>query len=130
MKKLIRYNDETVKKMEVEMKVVLKELTSTKGQIETTEEKLRKVDKDYKQVIHILEIKISTLENKLLEKQGENEKLKLRVEEYKKSLTDREHEMEVFTRNRNTTVEKYEELVKSQHEELDRMKKEVKLTIK
>ncbi|XP_008214272.1 kinesin-like protein KIF20A [Nasonia vitripennis] len=125
MKKLITSNDEMAKKMEVEMKVVLKDLTSTKTKLADTEEKLRKVEKDYMQVIHILEMKISTLDNKVLEKQGENEKLKLRVEEYKKSLIDREHEMDVFTRNRNTTVEKYEKLVKSQNEELDRMRREI-----
>lgn len=126
MKKLIQSNDETVKRMEVEMKVALRDLTSAKHELSAAEEKFKKMSKETVQVIRILELKVGELENKVLEKQGENEKLKLRVEEYKKNWGHVQHEMEAKERNSNQTVEKYEELVANQRNELERAQKEVK----
>ena len=125
MKKLIQSNEETVHKLEGEIKRVLKDLTTTKDQLIKSEEKNKKLDKEYKQIIHIFEVKLGNLEQKILEKQNECEKLKLKIEELKKSLNDTQHELEVFTRNRDETVSKYEDLVRSQSDEMDRKNKEV-----
>ncbi|KAJ8678075.1 hypothetical protein QAD02_013862, partial [Eretmocerus hayati] len=125
MKILIQCNETTVKSMEVEMKAILKELTYVKDQLLLTEDKNRKMDKDYKKVVHILQSQVTNVEKKMKEKQDECVELTLKMEEIKKSLNDAEHELEVFIRNRDETVRKYEELVKSKEEKLDSKNKEV-----
>lgn len=125
MKSLIQNHEDTVKRMEAEMKVSLRELTVTKEQQIKAEEKVKKVEKEYMQVIHILERKIDASEQKMLEKQTENDKLKFTVQELKKSLDEVHLELESYTKNRNDMVSKYEDLVKSQSDEIDRLKKEV-----
>ncbi|XP_011493902.1 PREDICTED: kinesin-like protein KIF20A isoform X2 [Ceratosolen solmsi marchali] len=125
MKNLIQTNEEAIIKMEIEVKNILKDLTISKEQLTKTEERNKKIEKDYRQIIQILELKIDSLEDRLLQKRLENEQHKLTIEELKKSVDDTEHELEVFTKNRNETVAKYEDLVKSQYDELDFHRKEV-----
>ena len=112
-------------KMECEMKSLLKNFASIEDQLEKEKEKSKKVETELKQVIHILEIKVDTLEKKNQSKQIEVDKLKGKIEGLLKNVDENQHELEVFTRNRDETVSKYEELVKKQGDDLEFRKKEV-----
>ncbi|XP_058789708.1 kinesin-like protein KIF20A isoform X2 [Phymastichus coffea] len=117
--------EEQIRTLESETKTVLKECTMLKEQLTKSDEKSRKMEKDYRNVIHILEVKVGTLEKKYLEKETENEKLKQSIKDLKRSLDEAEHELIVFTRNRDETVSRYEDLLKVQCEDMENQKKEI-----
>ncbi|KAK9303562.1 hypothetical protein QLX08_004786 [Tetragonisca angustula] len=122
MKCMIQKNEEiddrSDKLMELEMKSTIKTLTETKEML------LRKED-----YIEQLQIRIKHNEEKAKildlcaqERKTENERLKNMNEELKNSIIEKEREMNAFMKNRDEMVTKYESLVKSQQEELEKQK--------
>lgn len=135
VKNLIQLNgtkEEQIRNLELEIKKILNDNTAVKEQLAKSEEKNKKMDKDYKQVIHILENKLDMNSQEALEKKIEMEQIKLKIykreqeiEDLKKKLNESEHELIEFTKNRDEYVSKYEQLLDSQREDLEKQKKEV-----
>ncbi|XP_015594412.1 kinesin-like protein KIF20A isoform X1 [Cephus cinctus] len=140
LKNMIRLNadSKTDQEMEASMKHVLKQLTETKealAKMESlykdteTEKQLchREIEtmtlrlQQYEQNVKILDL----LQQSSQERQIENEQLKKMNDELKNSLADKDREMEAFRKNREETAVKYDNLVKSQQEEIERQKREV-----
>ncbi|XP_066585225.1 kinesin-like protein KIF20B isoform X2 [Prorops nasuta] len=123
IKKLIG-NEDNSKSLEISLKSTLKELTKTKEMLSLKDEKIETLQmhlKTYEQNTRIGEI----LERTSKEQQLENERLRILMENLKKSISEKELEMESFMKNRDATVNKYESLVKALQEDLDREKREV-----
>ncbi|XP_015600828.1 kinesin-like protein KIF20A isoform X1 [Cephus cinctus] len=140
LKNMIQLNadSKTDQEMEASMKNVLKQLTETKealAKMESlykdteTEKELchRKIEsmtlrlQQYEQNVKILDL----LQQNCQERQIENEQLKKMNDELKNSLAEQDREMEAFRKNREEMAAKYDNLIKSQQEEIEKQKKEV-----
>ncbi|XP_023248047.1 kinesin-like protein KIF20A isoform X2 [Copidosoma floridanum] len=126
MKNLIRSNEETVFKMEGEMKSALLQYTNAQEELKSEGERRKKVRKDYEDVIHVLEKRIDELEETSLNKQAETEKLEKVVEELKKALSESDRQLEVFEKNQIKTLSQYDDVIASRNEELSQLKAENK----
>ncbi|KOX73748.1 Kinesin-like protein KIF20A [Melipona quadrifasciata] len=122
MKCMIQKNEESDdrsdKLMELEMKRTIKNLTEMKEMLSRKEEYIEQLQ---------IRIKHNEEKAKILdlcaeERKTENERLKNLNEELKNSVIEKEREMEAFIKNRDELVTKYESLVKSQQEELEKQK--------
>lgn len=111
-------DDRSDKLMELEMKSTIKNLTETKEMLSRKEEYIEQLQIRIKHN----EEKAKILDLCVQERKTENERLKNMNEELKNSLIEKEREMESFMKNRDEMVAKYESLVKSQQEELEKQK--------
>ncbi|KYM94993.1 Kinesin-like protein KIF20A [Cyphomyrmex costatus] len=110
--------------METELKCAINELTQTKETLFQKEQHIKELK------IHLETSEKSArifnlLEQNAKEWQVENDRLRGVNNELRINLTQKEHEMDAFMKNRDETVTKYESLVKNQQEELDMQKREV-----
>lgn len=122
--------------MQKELKETLKELTETQEALRRTDDLYQRVKISSTSEIRLLETQISTLESKikLLETRqatmqheaAELERLRRENEELTISIAQKDQEMDSFQKNRDETNAKWENLMKSKQEELERSKTEVK----
>lgn len=118
----IESEDRSDKLMEFEMKNTIKDLTTTKEILSRKEEYIVQLEiraQNSEQNAKILDL----LQQSAQEGQAENQRLRAVNEELKHSLIEKEREMETFMKNRDDMVMKYESLVKTQQEELEKRKR-------
>lgn len=118
----IESEDRSDKLMEFEMKNTIKDLTTTKEILSRKEEYIAQLEiraQNTEQNAKILDL----LQQSAQEGQAENQRLRAVNEELKHSLIEKEREMETFMKNRDDMVMKYESLVKTQQEELEKRKR-------
>ncbi|KAL7304903.1 hypothetical protein TKK_0002705 [Trichogramma kaykai] len=125
LKKMLKETEETTTKMELELKKVLQDIVAANLEIQNYKDKCEKMDVEYRQVIHILEMRIGSLERTIVGKHEMIEKLQSKNSELENAIQNQEEEFQKFSANRNETVTKYENLVQVQSQELDKLKKEV-----
>ncbi|XP_012240128.1 kinesin-like protein KIF20A isoform X2 [Bombus impatiens] len=117
-------NDRSDKLMEIEMKSTIKNLTDTKEMLARKQEYIEQLEmrvKHSEQNAKILDL----LEQTAQERKEENERLRTVNDELRNGLIEKEREMESFMKNRDEMVAKYESLVKSQQEELEKQKQKL-----
>ncbi|XP_014472645.1 PREDICTED: kinesin-like protein KIF20B isoform X2 [Dinoponera quadriceps] len=130
LKRMIqRDDDEKTKRMtddcmEVELKSAISELTRTKEALSEKEHHIKELK------IHLGNFErnaklLNLLEENAKERQMENERLRNINDELRSNMTQKEHEMDAFVKNRDEMMTKYEALVRNQQEELDMQKREV-----
>ncbi|XP_018309472.1 kinesin-like protein KIF20B [Mycetomoellerius zeteki] len=124
LKHMIQKIERTDNVMEAELKCAINELTQTKETLFQKEQHIKELK------IHLENFEknakiFNLLEQNAKEWQVENERLRNINSELRISLTQKEHEMDAFMKNRDETVTKYETLVKNQQEDLDMQKREV-----
>ena len=120
----IENTERTDNVMEAELKCAINELTQTKETLFEKEQYIKELK------IHLENFEknakiFNLLEQNAKDWQIENERLRNINNELRTNLTQKEHEMDAFTKNRDETVTKYETLVKNQQEDLDMQKREV-----
>ncbi|KAK2582339.1 hypothetical protein KPH14_004675 [Odynerus spinipes] len=127
LKHLIQAKDvdeKSVTSMEIELKDTLRMLTDAKKALSYKEQQVENLEtrlKSLEQTTKFLEL----LQKEKEEQQAEREKLREVNEMLKESLATKEREMEEFIKNRNETLNKYDNLIKSLQEDLERQKREV-----
>ncbi|KYN11637.1 Kinesin-like protein KIF20A [Trachymyrmex cornetzi] len=120
----IENTERTDNVMEAELKCAINELTQTKETLFEKEQYIKELK------IHLENFEknakiFNLLEQNAKDWQVENERLRNINNELRTGLTQKEHEMDAFMKNRDETVTKYETLVKNQQEDLDMQKREV-----
>ncbi|XP_031832569.1 uncharacterized protein LOC116426957 [Nomia melanderi] len=114
------YKDD--KLMEIEMKNTIRDLMETQENLCKKEKYINELEmrvKTSEENVKMLEL----LQQSAQERQAEIDRLRTINEELKNSLTENEHEMKTFMKNRDKMVAKYETLVKNQQEELERQRR-------
>ncbi|KAG5345976.1 KI20A protein, partial [Acromyrmex heyeri] len=120
----IENTERTDNVMEAEVKCAINELTQTKETLFEKEQYIKELKihlENFEKNAKIFDL----LEQNAKDWQIENERLRNTNNELRISLTQKEHEMDAFMKNRDETVTKYETLVKNQQEDLDMQKREV-----
>lgn len=123
LKHMIQRNENT-ERMEAELKSTINELTQTKETLSQKEQYVKELNIRLENFDRNAKI-LNLLEETAKDRQLENERLRNINEKLRNNLTQKEHEMDTFMKNRNETMTKYEILVKNQQEELEREKREV-----
>ncbi|KAF7390834.1 hypothetical protein HZH66_009314 [Vespula vulgaris] len=127
LKQMIQAKDAEEKStlsMEKELKETLRALDDTKKVLSYKEQQVENLEtrlKSLEQTAKFLEI----LQKDKEEQQSEREKLRKINDMLKEDLATKEREMEEFKKNRNETLNKYDNLIKSLQEDVDRQKREV-----
>ncbi|XP_076237635.1 uncharacterized protein LOC143181206 [Calliopsis andreniformis] len=122
-------DDRDDKLMETEMKNTIRDLAQTKELLLRREEHIEDLEMRLKQTSEQNAKILDLLQQSAQERQAENERLRTMNEELKNSLIEKEREMEAFMKNRDEMVTKYEDLVKTQQDELEKQKREVYLLL-
>lgn len=130
LKQMIQAKDAEEKStlsMEKELKETLRALDDTKKVLSCKEQQVENLEtrlKSLEQTAKFLEI----LQKDKEEQQSEREKLRKINDMLKEDLATKEREMEEFKKNRNETLNKYDNLIKSLQEDVDRQKREVRIS--
>lgn len=112
--------------LEKELKETLRALADTKKVLSCKEQQVTDLEsrlKSLEQTTKFLEL----LQKDKEEQQTEREKLRKINDMLKEDLATKEREMEEFKKNRNETLSKYDNLIKSLQEDVDRQKREVRI---
>lgn len=115
-------DDKDDKLMEIEMKNTIRDLMKTQEKLCEKEKYIDELEmrvKTSEENVKMLELLQQSAQQRL----AEIERLRTINEELKTSLTENEHEMKTFMKNRDKMVAKYETLVKNQQEELERQRR-------
>ncbi|XP_035720253.1 kinesin-like protein KIF20A isoform X2 [Vespa mandarinia] len=127
LKQMIQAKDAEEKSalsMEKELKETLRALADTKKILSCKEQQVNNLETrliTLEQTTKFLEL----IQKDKEEQQEEREKLRNINDILKEDLATKEREMEEFKKNRNETLSKYDNLIKSLQEDVDRQKREV-----
>ncbi|XP_014606550.1 PREDICTED: kinesin-like protein KIF20A isoform X1 [Polistes canadensis] len=124
LKRMIQVKDDEEKSMEKELKSTLKILDDTKKELSCKNKHVTTLETrlvSLEQIVKLLE----DAQKEKDEQYVEIDQLKTFNDMLRKDLANKEYEMEEFQKNRDKTVEKYELMVRSLQEEMEKHKREV-----
>ncbi|XP_015189027.1 PREDICTED: kinesin-like protein KIF20A [Polistes dominula] len=124
LKRVIQLKDDEEKSMEKELKSTLKILDDTKLELSCKQRDLNILESRMGSLEKVMKV-LESVKKERDEQYTEINQLQKYNDMFRRDLANKEYEMREFQKNRDETVEKYEDMVKSLQDEMEKHKREI-----